>query len=329
MNNSISLGFDFGMGALKLQGPLGGLEMETQVSVNGGQRLARMMGLRSQKLPMQVVTSAGSFHVGPGAHNCGRAVENLDYDRLFSSAPEMRALLYGCLTRFSQQYGPLDAPLSITVGLPLEPMAGEQATVTANIEAVRRWMKGTHTWLSDGQEYQVDVAEVKVTSQAVGALFDHVLDDDGRLIPARKGDFKKELGIASVGFNTVELMVVKDRSPVQKFTAGSTCGVRRLLELVNLQQFYSLGELDAQLRAGQLDVNGHIPVWAEEVRGFIEKKWGRAWRRFASIVLVGGGAILLRSPLTTYFEGRAVMPDDPVLATARGLYKLALSQKKE
>jgi hypothetical protein len=35
------------------------------------------------------------------------------------------------------------------------------------------------------------------------------------------------------------------------------------------------------------------------------------------------GALLLRSSLLARFNAKAYMPDDPVLSTARGLYKLA------
>ncbi len=56
----------------------------------------------------------------------------------------------------------------------------------------------------------------------------------------------------------------------------------------------------------------------------IEKRWGQAYRRFAAVIVVGGGACLLRRGLSARFGGKAVVPDDPVLAPARGLYKMAL-----
>lgn len=112
-------------------------------------------------------------------------------------------------------------------------------------------------------------------------------------IPSRKSAFSGEVGVISVGFGTVELMVVRDRTPVQRFTSGSASGVRRLLEIVNGQHLYSLGEMDTQLRAGQLDVSTALPVWEREVTGVIEKQWGTAWKRFAVVLLMGGGSVLL------------------------------------
>ena len=320
------LGEDLGMGANKLFGAAGGLQTPSYVSVNGGQRVARILGLGDAVAPLQVRTASGAFYIGDGAHDWGRPVENLDYDRL-SGSPEMVALFYGSLTRYIQLVGPLAAPLSLTVGLPLEVMTGSEALAT--VEAVRRWMKGQHSWEADGVCYRVSVAEVKATTQDVGALFDYLLDQDGQFLPGRREAFAKETGIVSIGFNTLELLVVRDRAPVQRFTAGSTSGVRRLLEIVNHNRLYSLGELDARLRSGQLDVSAALPVWEREVTGVIERQWGAVWRRFAAVLLVGGGALLLKNTLPLRFAGKAVIPEEPVMAVARGLYKFSLLRSRQ
>ena len=102
-------------------------------------------------------------------------------------------------------------------------------------------------------------------------------------------------------------------------------GVRRLLALVAQGGAYSLAERDAQLRAGSLDVRQALPIWQSEVIGFVERTWGDSHRRFAQVVMVGGGAQLLREALLRRFRDRAFIPDDPIIATARGLYKYLLS----
>ncbi|MBP7998702.1 MAG: hypothetical protein KA314_30405 [Chloroflexi bacterium] len=252
-------------------------------------------------------------------------MENVDYDRL-SGAPEMHAILYATLTQYIQQWSVVAEPVGFHVGMPLEPLTGEQATAT--LTNVRAWMTGEHRWQVNGEAYQVQVQSVKITSQATGALFDYLLDDEGAFIPNHKGDIKKELGIMSIGFNTVELLVVQNSAPVQRFTAGSTNGVRRLLELLNTDGLYSLGELDTQIRTNNLVLGEALTVWEREVSGQVERVWGSAWRRFANIILVGGGAVLLQGPLTRRFNGKAMMPDQPVMAIARGLHKLALMQQR-
>jgi hypothetical protein len=323
-NNFFYLGEDLGMGANKLFGAPGGLQVLSQVATNGTQHLMNTIGLRQRQRPLEITTEHGSFYVGEGAHDYGRPVENLDFDRL-TGAPEMRALLYGSWTRYQQQYGPIQQPVIMMVGLPLQMMSGETAREYAN--QMRQWLKGLHVWQADGKAQQLEIAEVKLTPQPVGALFDHVLDDNGKFIPERASLLKAEVGILSVGFNTLELLVVRDRAPVERFTAGRTVGVRRLLELVNPTGAYSLGELDTALRAGQLEIEAALPVWAREVNGEIEKRWGTALKRFARVIVVGGGALLLKDALTRQFNGKAVLPDEPVLSIARGLYKLLMMKK--
>lgn len=321
----ILLGEDLGMGANKLYGALGGLQLPSQVAANGTQRVTRMIGLRSQKPPLHLITEQGQFYVGAGAHDWGRPVENLDYNRLTGS-PEMQALFYGALTHLLGTLSHTSIRLSLVVGMPLEPLTGEGAR--ENVLSVRRWMSGEHRWVADGTSWAVTVTEVKVTSQATGALFDHVLNGQGQFHPGGRAALKKEIGIISVGFNTIELLVVRDKKPVQRFTAGATSGVRRLLELINTRRMYSLGELDTLLRAGKLDVREALPVWEREVTGVVERYWGQSWKRFSPILLVGGGALLLRDYLTQYFNGKVVLPDQPVLSVARGLYKLGLYQRR-
>lgn len=318
------LGIDAGNGAFKLFGEPGGLEFVSHAATNGHQKVLSTLGLRKQKIPLQVTNESGSFYVGAGAHDYGRPVENLDVDR-FNGTPEMKALLHGALTGYQQKYGSFTGPLSITVGLPHEILTGDQAE--GNVDNVKRWMRGTHAWTADGKSFSAEIGEVKVASQVTGGLFDYLLDPQGQFIPARKGAFTGEVGIISVGFGTVELMVVRDRTPVQRFTAGSASGVRRLLEILNGQRLYSLGELDMQLRSGQLDTSSALPIWEREVTGVIEKQWGTVWKRFSAVLIVGGGAILLKDTLPYRFNGRAFVPDEPVLAIARGLYRLTLLQQ--
>ncbi len=314
------IGIDPGAGALKLYGPAGGVQVPAILAVDEGHTLGRMVGLAQRKPPLRIRTANGSFFVGAGAHEWGRPLsEDLDHDR-FTGSPELRAVLAAGFTAYAQAHAPLAEPLVVYLGLPLEALREEAGAVT---EGVRRWLVGSHAWQADGQPLGAAVETVKITSQAAGALFDYLLDDAGAFIPARKAHFDKEIGVISVGMNTVELLVARSGAPQDRFTAGRTAGVRRLLDLVNPGGLYSLGELDTQLRAGKLDTAAALPVWEREVISFIERRWGSAYKRFAAVIVVGGGALLLRHSLVGRFNARAHVPDDPVLATARGLYKLA------
>lgn len=223
-----------------------------------------------------------------------------------------------------ETHGPITAAVSLVIGLPLQPLTGPQAA--QNAEAARTWLKGTHEWQCDNKPFQITVSEVKIASQPSGALFDFLLDPQGQFVSERKKDFNGEIGVLSVGFNTLELLTIQNRAAIQGLSAGTTSGVRRLLELLNPEGLYSLGELDTLLRAGSLDIKTTLPIWWREVSGTIEKTWGARWKRFARILAVGGGVFLLREQLAAYFAGRAFIPDDPVLSISRGLYKLALMQ---
>jgi hypothetical protein len=323
--NLIPLGIDAGNGAFKLFGAPGGLEFLSQVATNGTQKVLSTVGLRKAKtIPLAIQNESGSFYAGAGSHDYGRPVENLDVDR-FNGTPEMKALLHGSLTRYQQRYGKFSQPLSVLVGLPNEVLTGERAG--QNIENVKRWLYGTHIWTADGESFCTEINEVKVASQVTGGLFDYLLNAEGQFIPERKGAFSGEVGVITIGFGTVELMMVRNREIVQRFTSSAASGVRRLLEIVNGQRLYSLGELDLQLRVGQLDMREALPIWEREVTGVIEKQWGVAWKRFAAVLIMGGGALSLKDSLPHRFNGRAYMPDEPVQAIARGLYRLTLLQQ--
>jgi hypothetical protein len=311
------IAFDPGFGAIKLYGDKGGLSLPSVVATAKGQIVAPMTGLRSTQPPLMVETKSGKFYVGENAHSWGRPVESLDFDRLTGS-PEILALFYGALTR----YGVPAEPTGIIVGLPV-------ATLCDTVQqAVKDFLKSSHTWQADAQNYSATVDHVLVTSQPVGAMFDYLLTNDGEMTPDKRMAFKGEIGVLSIGMNTLELLVVSNGAVMQRFTAGGTLGVRRLLELSNHDGLYSLGELDAKLRNGTLDICETVPVWQSEVIGFLEKNWGGSYRRFTTVVVAGGGARILRDGLLSRFRDRAFIPDDPIISTARGLYKYTLMRAK-
>lgn len=167
------------------------------MSVYSSRQLLNTIGLCQNQRPLEIKTEHGTFYIGEGAHDYGRPVENLDFERL-AGAPEMRALLYGSLTRYQQHYGPITAPVLMMAGLPLQMLSGEMAREYAN--QVRQWLKGSHAWQADGQEQQIEITEIKLTPQPVGALFDYILDDSDKFIPERAGLLKQEVGKTTIAF---------------------------------------------------------------------------------------------------------------------------------
>lgn len=319
----INIANDAGSRGLRLFGDRGAVDVSAFVATNGGVHFARIDGLKRRKPPTKIESeNTPPLYVGDNAVYFGQLLENLGHERQ-TGTPEMRAVLYYALSRYQQEHGAFRKPLRMAVALPNQFLSGDDAERNRQ---QARWMEGDHEWKADGVPYQVSIAEARPTTQGSAAMFDYLLNERGEWIPHRKDHFKKEIGVISVGFDTVELTVVQNMGPFYSLTRGEKVGARELLRLYDPAGNYSLGELEPLLRAGSLDVSSHLPVWERKVTGFIESVWKTRWRRFAAVVIVGGGVILLRNTLPHYFNGKAFVPDDPVLAVSRGLHKLMLNQ---
>jgi hypothetical protein len=303
------------MSSIKVVGNEQQARVVCQVAAAGATQ-ARFTGLRAAHKPKLVEFGSQSFWVGAGAHQWGRPIENLDYDR-FGGSVEMRALAYAVLSELSVG----GQPALAVVGLPLEYTQSGSAKA-----AVSGWLKGEHRWACDGKPFKFVVEDVRITSQTVGALMDYVLDEKGkpRITDARK----KELGAISIGFNTVELQAVSGLAPVPVLTRGARIGVRNMLLALPQRAQFSLGELDALLCKGQLHVNSAQAGWEREVSGFVDEVWGRKWERFAHLVGVGGGMFLAKDLLAARFGGKLLVAEDTLFAIARGLRRIGLSQRQ-
>ena len=128
--------------------------MPSAVATAGGGRIRHMAGLRVSRPPLCVQTATGRFYVGEGAHDWGRPVENLDFDRLGGS-PEMLSLFLGAVSR----YGLSPEAIDLIVGLPIITLMGENAANTQG--AVRTFLKGIHRWEADGKPCTLTVESVK------------------------------------------------------------------------------------------------------------------------------------------------------------------------
>lgn len=267
------------------------------------------------------------IYCGDHAARWGTPVDALDFER-FTGTPEMRGLLYAMLTAWYRQHGPFNAPLHIGLALPNAAIANASPE---HKDQIKTWLMGDHRWVADGSEsHGVIIGDVSITSQGVAALFDWSLTDDGKIITDRVAALKREIGIISIGHRTVELTVVENRERIPRFTAGRDLGAAQLLRLLDPKAHYSLAELEPRLRAGTLDaaaLANALPLWERKIVGFVDDVWGRSWARFAAVVVVGGGAVLLPN-FAARFGGKASVPDQPTHAVARGLLKSMLAKIK-
>lgn len=317
-----TIGLDMGMGATKLWSDAGGKIVLSQVAMPTREDIdLRALGMSAKRKPMVILNGAGRLLVGEGAHDAGTPVERLDYDKLAGS-PEMKALVYAALT---SQNTSEDDPLSLMVGLPLGLATGDDSR--KRVDAVKLWLAGAHVWKADRREHVAVVERVGCVSQAHAAYLDWLLNIDGK--PAGRPVKGAEIAVISVGFNTIEMVVLRDNQAVSRFVAGEKLGVRRFLELVNegRRGLFSLGELDIKLRNGALDEPSALSKWSAQVHGHIERTWSEAAQRFDHVIAVGGGALLLRNALIDLFGARLIESDEPVLSVARGLFKFGLMQK--
>jgi len=327
----ILLGYDPGSSGVRIVGNDGSAAISAHVSANGAQAITALEGMGRRKRPLKIQVGKLAYYVGDTAHDYGRPIENLNHDRQ-SGTPEMKAVFYATLTHYQKKHGTFAAPLKVVVGLPAQFITGPDAA--KNKASVKAWLVGAHNWRADDSDCSVEIEEVRLTGQAVGAVFDYFLDDHGLWLDDRKDLFKQsEIGVISIGFDTIELMVTKPEGgkpvTVDAMTGGDKFGARWLLERIDPNHDYSFGSLEPRLRDGSLDIPADVLAgWESEVLGFIERKWGRARKRLGAVIVVGGGAILLRAPLQRYFGEQAVVPAEATLAVARGLYKLLLNQSK-
>ncbi len=317
--------FDPGANAAKARARTGTVVVPSTIAVNGQARVYGLAGLRARRRPLTISFDTGEFVVGAGAHDFGRPVENLDFERLTGS-PEMRALFCATLTGLFE--GRLPKQVTLLVGLPIAAMAGEAAPET--IRRVKAFFMGEHGWQADQVDQRIEVTAVLVTGQPVGALFEYFLADDGSAYPARREDYRKDVAVLNLGMSTVDLLSSRQGQIIERLTGGETLGVQDMLNELSRTSGYTLAELDEQLRAGRLDVTGLLPVWERRVFGYLDKVWGReGQRRFARVIATGGGTYLLRDALLRRFGARLYLAADPVLATANGLYRFGLKQQRK
>ncbi|MBE2197274.1 MAG: ParM/StbA family protein [Anaerolinea sp.] len=325
-------GLDLGYGNTKLYGRAGGIVLPSHVAAAQTRAVAAVLGTEHQARPLHITVSSQNYYVGDNAHSWGEALETLDYDR-FAGSAEAYALLYGAFARYlAVDPIPETEPIILYVGLPLEPLSGTETAVQETLAAVRKWLTGVHVWHADGQMHRVHVARVEITSQPNAIFFDFVLGEDGRANPQHAHLVSQETGLVSIGYNTIERQVIARGVVTQKYTAGTQYGVHWFLERINnaLGGHYTLGELDTLLRANALDeaaTRAALADWSRKVIEQIEKQWHGEWPRFGRILITGGGAALLNGRLLPRFQGKAIVPDDPILCIARGLYKLALKRE--
>lgn len=273
--------------------------------------------------PLLIRNGIGDYFVGLGAKDRGVLIENNDLDKLMDS-PEARALYYAAMTK-AQAVGKFD----VLTALPMALVMGAEAT--ANVNTVKRWMAGQHEWQADNHPRVAFVRSVKTLSQAQALLMDYGLNMDGSEAHSLAG----EIGVISIGHNTIELLVFDGGKPLEAFAASEQKGVRYALELVaEHMNADSVGVVDAWIRERRPEVMAYLravlPAWHSQIKGLIDRRWRTVKDRLRVVALAGGGALpdFAGATLKSMFGERLALAQNPTGAVADGLMKLAMRQAR-
>jgi hypothetical protein len=297
----------------------------------------RGLGRQKADKPRLVTIGKSVYLAGQNVADYGRPVERLDPGR-FVDGGELRALFYATL---GDLLDPGATSVAIVVGLPVEVLQQDDAKRT--VREMRKWMKKIHRFSIGPDPYRVTVKDVQVVAQPLGAYFAWGAGTQGTWI-REKGDMAASVAFLDVGFQSLDLFVVKNAVLQPRWTAGRNVGMRRACALVS-ELIYtahgrelSLHEADALLRlslknkpamisvpGGPANVADLATTALEIARGealaFCESKWGNG-KQFAYILLVGGGAIAYQPALARLFPDSTLI-EDAQTANVRGLAYLA------
>lgn len=268
------------------------------------------MGMKMARRATRISFDRGDFYVGPSAGSWGRIVENLDFSRL--SSPEAEALLYAVMSELVSD----GASVRLVLGLPV-PLLQDEAVARPVLEALRARLIREHLARVNGRPFAFSVGGLRAAAQPVGAWADWALDAEGRWAsPAARTAL---VGIVDIGFNTLDLYGIRGGKLEPRMVGGDKVGVRRLLDLEAPGKPYH--EAEERVRAGKISESA-LSTWLSEIIGSTERVWNGVNPDL--VILVGGGAALLRGRKEAFqraFKGEVIVPEDPILANARGLWK--------
>ncbi len=308
--DGILVAADVGFGNAK--GVAGGkvVVLPSVVAVPAGDLGLAGIGMKTARRATRVTFDRGDFFVGPAARSWGRVVENLDFSRLAS--PEAEAIFYALMANLV----PDGSEARLVLGLPV-PLLRDEAVARPLLEALRSRLMREHRVQVNGRPFSFSIVGVRAAAQPVGAWADWALDEGGGW--AHRAARTALAAILDIGFNTLDLYGVRGGRLEPRLVGGDKVGVRRLLDLAASGEPYH--EAEEQVRLGKTP-DSAIATWLSEVLGTAERVWNGA--RLDLVLLVGGGAVVLRERADAFrraFRTEVVIPDDPVAANARGLWK--------
>ncbi len=308
----ILIALDVGFGNTK--GIVGGraVVLPSVVAVPAGDLGLAGIGMKTVRRARRITFDRGDFFIGPAASSWGRVVENMDFSRLAS--PEAEALLYAAVADLV----PTGATVRLVLGLPV-PLLRDEAVARPVLDSLKARLVREHHLLVDGRDFSFTVAGLRAAAQPVGAWADWALDSEGRWAsPAARNAL---VAVMDIGFNTLDLYGIRGGRLEPRLVGGDKVGVRRLRLLDLAAPGAPYHEADGMIREGKIPEDTRA-TWLSEILGAAERVWNGA--RPDLLLVVGGGAALLRDQREAFrraFRAEVVVPEEPVAANARGLWK--------
>ncbi len=211
----------------------------------------------------------------------------------------------------------------ILTGLPVQVL--EDMSVARSImTSLRSWLVARHVFTVNGEDFEVNVAEVRAMAQPLGGLFAWAYENGA----APSGS----IGVVDPGFNTLDLYVIEDMRVSPVYTTGNTVGVHQAAKAVAEEVrrltgvTISLRQADEYLRSQRsLSVRGHdLRSLVDAARNAnavqIIQEISMAWDNLLAdhIIAVGGGAALHQDAIRQNLPHVQILPE-PATANARGL----------
>ncbi len=198
--------------------------------------------------PIQIVSDEGAYLVGHNVERYTTLLERFDPSK-YADSPELRAVARALL---AQMVDGGSNGVALIVALPVDVMMSPNAKET--IKGIEAWLLGEHRFTYDGREAHVNVHAIKAMAQPVGAFFSWGLDLRGEWVREESDLTEASVAVLDSGFNTLDLLLVKQGRIEKRFTGGDNLGVRVAAQEISnaLKARYgidkSLIEVDAYIR---------------------------------------------------------------------------------
>ena len=300
---------------------------------------------RREAKPIQIVSDDGVYLVGPHVEWYTSLIERFDPGK-YTNSPELRAITRALL---AQMVDGGSQDVALVVALPVEIMMAPN--VKDVVKGIERWLCGEHTFTYDDKPACVRVQAVRALPQPLGAFIAWGAGLDGQWARDETDLTDATTAVLDSGFNTLDLLLVRDGRIEKRYTGGDNLGVHvaaqeianalharygfrlSLLEVDTLiHRYLEEGRGTRVIAGAKVDLKPIIKqalnTFAAKTVGYVTETWGNA-RDFSHVLLAGGGAHALDTAIRRAIPNAQIPTDpisgapiDPVHANAIGLAKL-------